>query len=520
MRTLTTFISLLLLMMVLASSTPAFKKHKTTTPKKQKTEVKKHKKKARQFDETYRPQFHFSPEKNWQNDPNGLVYYKGEYHMFYQYNPNGKEWGYMHWGHTVSSDLVHWQHLPIAIYPDNDSNDKSYCTAFSGSAIIDQTNLLRLQDGKELTLVAFYTSFQCGQRIAYSNDKGRTWKKYSGNPVIPYDETDDARDPKVFWHEPSKKWVMCLYRKPQNQERSRGVSFYVSENLVNWELKSHIPGFYECPDLIELKVNNRPDDKKWVLFDGDGSYIIGNFTGDTFVPETGKLPGDFGKNYYATQTWSNIPSSDGRTIQIAWMKDGEFPDMPFKGQMTFPCELSLKKFNNGLRLIREPVSEINLLHEKHYKWRNKNLIPGINENMVKKLRGNCFHIRGVFDLKTADAFGFLFNANKKQAGTELLYNVKRGTLTCLGSTIPIEPIDNKIYLEILIDRSSIEVFANNGRAVMSNCYTPDPDGDEVKLINTGGELLVEQLDIYSMNSIWPLQKKEKKSNDPKENKEK
>ena len=515
MKTVTAFISLLLVLLVLASAKPLEKKHKAREGKSKK-EVKKSKSETGKYTETYRPQFHFTPEKNWQNDPNGLVYYKGEYHMFYQHNPNGNEWGYMHWGHAVSKDLVRWEHLPIAIYPDNNSNDKSYCTAYSGSAIVDETNILGLQEGKELTLVAFYTSYQCGQRIAYSNDKGRTWKKYAGNPVIPYDETDDARDPKVIWHEASKKWVMCLYRKPQNQERAKGVSFYVSENLVKWEFKSHIPGFYECPDLIELKINNRPDDKKWILFDGDGSYVIGNFNGDTFTPETGKLPGDFGKNYYATQTWSNIPAADGRTIQIAWMKDGEFPEMPFKGQMTFPCELSLKKFNTGLRLIREPVSEINLLHDKHYKWRNENLIPGINENLVKKVRGRSLHLRGVFNLKNVDSFGFLFGTNKKDAGTELLYNVKRGTLTCLGSTIPLEPIDNKIYLEVLIDRSSIEVFANNGRAVMSNLFTPNPEADEMKLVNTGGELLVEQLDIYEMKSMWAQEKNKGKNRNKKQ----
>ncbi len=165
------------------------------------------------YDELYRPQYHFTPEKNWHNDPNGLVFYKGEYHMFYQYNPNGNEWGFMHWGHAISTDLIHWEHLPVALYPDNKSEDKEYCTAFSGSAIVDEHNLLDKQSGDEKTLVAFYTSKSCGQRIAYSTDKGRTWEKYAGNPVIPYDENDDARDPKVFWHPDTQNWVMVLYRK-------------------------------------------------------------------------------------------------------------------------------------------------------------------------------------------------------------------------------------------------------------------------------------------------------------------
>ncbi|MDD4756821.1 MAG: levanase, partial [Prolixibacteraceae bacterium] len=152
------------------------------------------------YNELYRPQFHFTPEKNWHNDPNGLVYYKGEYHLFYQYNPKGTEWGFMHWGHAVSNDLVHWEHLPIALYPDENSEDKVRCTAFSGSAIVDERNLLGKQKGDDFTLVAFYTSQNCGQRIAYSTDRGRGWEKYENNPVIPYDDKDDARYPKGIWH--------------------------------------------------------------------------------------------------------------------------------------------------------------------------------------------------------------------------------------------------------------------------------------------------------------------------------
>ncbi|HRX10481.1 MAG TPA: glycoside hydrolase family 32 protein, partial [Draconibacterium sp.] len=255
------------------------------------------------YNELYRPQYHFTPEKNWHNDPNGLVFYDGEYHMFYQYNPRGNEWGFMHWGHAISTDLIHWEHLPIALYPDNNSEDKEFCTAFSGSAIVDEHNLLGKQSGDIKTLVAFYTSKDCGQRIGFSTDKGRTWEKYSGNPIIPFDEMDDARDPKVFWHEESKKWVMVLYRKTSNDDKTKGVSIYTSENLTEWIWKSHVPGFFECPDLVKLKVTNRPGESKWILFDGDGSYLIGDFNGESFTPESAKIKSDFGKNYYATQTW-------------------------------------------------------------------------------------------------------------------------------------------------------------------------------------------------------------------------
>ncbi len=455
----------------------------------------------REYNELYRPQFHFTPEKNWQNDPNGLVYYAGEYHMFYQYNPNGNEWGYMHWGHAVSTDLVHWEHLPVAIYPDENSTDKEHSTAFSGSAIVDEKNLLGKQKGEEKTLVAFYTSQNCGQRIAYSTDKGRTWEKFEGNPIIPFND-DDARDPKVFWDDESQKWVMALYRRSSDDMKSRGISFYNSDDLVHWTWKSHISGFFECPDLIKLNVTNRPEEPKWVLFDGDGSYVVGSFNGERFTPETGKIKSDFGANYYATQTWSNIPKEDGRTIQIAWMRGGKYPGMPFNGQMSFPCELSLTKFSFGYKLIRNPVREIEELHGKHYDWKNKNLIPGINENIVKGVKGDCLHIIGEFDLKSSDSFGFMIRNSRKKPGTEIVYSVKRGTLTVLSSTMPIVPVDNKISLEILVDRTSIEIFANDGQGVVSNCFTPDEDADELVLFTNGGELGVDKLDIYKMNSIY------------------
>jgi len=460
------------------------------------------------YKEKLRPQFHFSPEKNWQNDPNGLVYYDGEYHLFYQYNPKGKEWGYMHWGHAVSKNLINWENLPVAIYPDNNSEDKDSCTAFSGSAIVDEQNTLGKQTGEYKTLVIFYTSQKCGQRIAYSIDKGRTWVKWEKNPIIAYNATDDARDPKVFWHPETKKWVMVLYRKNSSEDKSKGVSIYTSENLTDWQWKSHINGFYECPDLIKLQVTNRPDEFKWVLFDGDGSYFIGVFDGETFTPESPKIVGDFGSNYYATQTWSNIPESDGRTLQIAWMRGGEYTDMPFKGQMSFPCELSLTKFSFGYKLVRKPIKEIELLHEKHYDWKNKLIIPGLNENIVKGVSGDCLHIIGEFDLKNTDNCGFIVRNSKKINGNEIIYNVKRGTLSVLGSTVPLPAIDNKISLEILIDRTSVEIFANGGQTVISNCFIAAEKNYDIMLFTIGGELLVEKLDVYKMGSIWE-KKKEK-----------
>ena len=454
------------------------------------------------FNEANRPQFHFTPEKNWMNDPNGLIFFEDEYHLFYQHNPQGNEWGFMHWGHAIAKDLVHWVHQPVAITPDNNSTDVEDCTAWSGSAIVDDKNLLGFQNGDTRTLLAFYTSRKCGQRIAYSTDKGRTWQKYDGNPVIPFDENDDARDPKVFWHDESGKYIMLLWRMPLAEKLNQGFSIYSSDNLTDWNFESHIPGFYECPDLVKLPVNRRPDDTRWVIFDGDGSYVIGEFNGKTFTPATPKIPGDYGKNYYATQTFNNIPGEDGRTIQMAWMRGGEYPGMPFNGQQTFPCEISLKTYLEGIRLIRNPVKEIGLLHEKGTSFENKNLIPGLDKNLTRGLKGDCLHIKGNFVLKTVNSFGFVLRTSKKSTGIEIRYDSTKKILSCLGKSVALEPEDGKIQLEILLDRTSIEIFGNEGKIAMSSCYTSEPDAQSVVLYNTGGELLVEKLEVFPLRSMY------------------
>ncbi|MGD9555520.1 MAG: glycoside hydrolase family 32 protein [Mangrovibacterium sp.] len=456
----------------------------------------------RPFNEVYRPQFHFTPAKNWQNDPNGLIWFEGEYHLFYQHNPFGNERGYMNWGHAVSTDLVHWEHLPVAITPDNDSRDKEHCTAWSGSAIIDQRNVTGLKEGDRPAMLIFYTSRQCGQRMAYSNDKGRTWLKYGANPVIPFDEKDDARDPKVFWYEPGQKYVMLLWRKPEGEESLQGISFYSSVNLTDWKFESHLAGFYECPDLVELPVNRRADDKRWVIFDGDGSYYIGAFDGKEFVPEGPKRKSDFGANYYATQTWSNIPAGDGRVIQIAWMRGGNYPGMPFNGQMSFPCELSLVNTMGGIRLVRNPVGEIKTLHGKGFVMENRNLIPGLNKNPLKGQKGDCLHIIATFDLKSVNSFGFLLRNSRDATGTEIRYDATKKKINCLGQTADLVPEDGKIMMEILVDRSSVELFCNGGKLVMSSCFNPEPGAEDLVLYNTGGELLVEKLEVYPLQSIY------------------
>jgi fructan beta-fructosidase len=461
------------------------------------------------YNEALRPQYHFTPEKNFMGNPSGLIFYEDEFHLFYQYNPEGKKDTNYHWGHTVSTDLIHWKNLPVAVTPDQHETGIENCAALPGSVVIDDKNILGLQKGDHKTMVIFYTSWHCGQRMAYSTDRGRSWSKFSGNPVIPFNENDDARDPRVLFHQPTGKWIMVLSRKLDNDDRKRGFSFYTSTDLVKWEYQSHLAGFKGSPDIIELRVNNRPDDTRWIIFEATGNYIVGSFNGSQFIPESIRLKNDFSSDYFASQTWNNIPVKDGRCLQIALLKDGEWEDMPFSNQLTFPGELSLKKINSGIFLIKQPAHEIETLYGKKYSWKNKNLIPGINQNLVKGIEGECLRIKGRFDLKTCESFGFMLRVGKKNQGTELVYNVKRGTLSILGQTIPLEPVDNKIFLDILLDRASVELFANNGRVAFSANFKNQANDKKYILFNTGGELLVEELDIWEINSAWseePLKK--------------
>lgn len=457
------------------------------------------------YNEQYRPQFHFSPEKNFMGSPSGLVYYEGQYHLFYQYNPSGLKDTLLHWGHAVSADLIRWEHLPVSIFPEK--TDAGFCPALPGSIIVDENNLLKRQSANHKTLVVFYTAGGCGQRLAYSTDGGEKWMPYEEKLSIPEEGNLKSSYPRVFWYQPGNKWAMALFCIPGGDERKKGFSFFTSTDLLNWEFQSHLAGFSDSPDLVEMKVNNRPDDMRWLIFEGNGNYVIGSFDGAKFIPESIRLSSDFGKNFHAPMVWQNVPSTDGRVLQIASVQDGQWPGMPFSGQMTFPSELSLKTTIAGIILVRQPAREIEKLCNKPLSWKNEILIPGINKNLIKKIEGDCLRIKGSFHLKSCESFGLMLRAGKKSPGAEIVYNVKRQTLSVLGQNVVIEPLDGRIILELLIDRSSVEVYVNNGRAVFTNNFINQPGDMSYILFNTGGELLVEDLNVWPVKSAWIEEKK-------------
>jgi fructan beta-fructosidase len=448
---------------------------------------------AELYNETYRPQFHFTPRKNWTNDANGLVFYKGEYHLFFQHNPKGINWGNMTWGHAVSRDLVHWEQLPNAIEPDR------LGTIFSGSAVVDWNNTAGFQTGPEKVIVAIYTSAggtseeskgqKFSQSIAYSNDRGRTFTKYGKNPVL-HHIIGGNRDPKVVWHAPTKKWIMTLFKDGNT------YGFFSSTDLKSW---THLHDITvkdcgECPDFFEMPVDGDKNRTKWVWTAANGHYLIGTFDGKRFTSESGPHRADWGANYYAVQTYSDIPESDGRRIQIAWMAGGRYPQMPFNQQMSFPCELTLRTFPEGIRMCRQPVREISLLYAKEHKWSNLTLKPG--ENPLSDITGDLFDIRAEFEPGDASEFGI------KVRGAAVNYSARDRQLTCLGRSAALESVANRIRLQILVDRASIEVFGNDGKLSMTSCFLPRQKDKSLATYATGGAVRLASLTVYPLRSAW------------------
>ena len=438
------------------------------------------------YQETYRPQFHFTPRTNWTNDPNGLMYYKGEYHLFFQHNPQGINWGNMTWGHAVSPDMVHWTQREHAIHPD------ALGTIFSGSAVVDWHNTAGFETGEEKAIVCIYTS--AGEpfthSIAYSNDRGRTWSKYEGNPVLGH-IVGSNRDPKVIWYEPRRTWIMALYLDGND------YALFSSPNLKQWTKRCdvHLPGSGECPDFFELPVDGDRNNTRWLFWGANGNYLLGRFDGQTFTPESGPHQSSWGGNFYAAQTWSDIPRSDGRRLQIAWMAGGQYPDMPFNQQMSFPCELTLRRTPEGIRLFRVPVREIERIRGKKHAWRKVRLGPG--DDPLQGISGELFEVRAEVEPDGATHFGLTLR------GETVEYDVAGQQLSCLARSAPLAPQNGRVRLHILLDRTSLEVFGNDGAISMHTCFLPDPANRSVSMYAVGGQVNVVSLQINELRSAWP-----------------
>ena len=436
------------------------------------------------YREALRSQFHFSSKRGWNNDPNGMVFFNGEYHLFYQHNPFGWNWGNMHWGHAVSRDLIHWQELGDVLAPDDQG------PMFSGSAVVDWHNTSGLGKPGHPAQILFYTaagnpSVQC---LASSMD-GRSFTKFSANPVVKQ-LTAGNRDPKVFWHEPTGRWVMTLYVETN---KVHTIHFLTSPNLKDWMVVSTIDGFFECPDCFELAIDGDSNRRKWVLTAASSEYMVGSFDGTKFTPETPKLPGHTGQGYYAAQTFSDIPPSDGRRIRIGWLQ-APSPGMPFNQAMSIPSELRLVSTAAGPRLSWLPVKELQSLRKHSVAVQDVRLEPE-SPNPLQKAKAELVELDADFEPGEAKV---VFAVR----GATIAYEGKTQDLWVNGQRSHAALRQGRQQLRIFSDRTVLEVFASEGLTYVPMPFIPKPGDLSCSVRVEGGSVPVHSLVWHELKSCW------------------
>lgn len=482
-------------------------------------------------DEKYRPKYHFTPDSMWMNDPNGMVYYQGEYHLFYQYYPKANVWGPMHWGHAVSKDMITWEHLPIALFPD------SHGYIFSGSAVIDWQNTSGFGSIDNPPMVAIYTyhnpekekagaiDFQT-QGIAYSLDKGRTWKKYEQNPVISNPGFKDFRDPKVIWHDATKRWIMVLAVKDKTM-------FYSSKDLKKWDFESEYglkddKRLWECPDLFTLKVEGS-NEIKWILVvsmqsgapnGGTGtSYFIGDFDGHRFVnsqPENKQYWLDVGTDNYAMVSWSDIPAQDGRKLMLGWMSNWQYaqqvPTYRWRSAMTLPREVTLvkmavKEWKLKSEIVREfesykekktAISKNNIVNDHLLILQKNPIVCELNISFNRKPLQGEFTISISSPEKDTLKIGFDPTSNRY-----FIDRVKAG-ISDFNKAFPAKHFspclsqNTSLSMKIILDKSSVELFADEGLTAMTDIFFPIGDMNKIEVHAAGLSKILTNTVVYTL----------------------
>ena len=493
------------------------------------------------YHEPYRPQFHFSPPQQWMNDPNGLVYSQGEYHLFYQYNPYSNKWGPMHWGHAVSRDLVRWENLPIALYPDR------HGTIFSGSAVVDTANTSGFGTKEHPPLVALFTyhdhlSENLGgtgfesQGLAYSPDNGRNWVKYAENPVLTSPAVRDFRDPKLFWYEPDRRWIVVLAVADH-------VAFYSSPDLKHWRHESDFGqgwgahgGVWECPDLFATVIDGTGIKKSVLLISvGKGGpnggsatrYFIGQFDGHRFTLDDDQLQKlqaspqwlDYGTDDYAGSTWSGDAARDGQQRFIGWMSNWQYAeDVPterWRGVMTLPRELHLVATVRGLELHSIPARELDTLRSKSLPIAARRGAGDMNLTRLAGAKGGLLEIDLNLDLLNSKLVELRF-ANARGQATVLRVDRRQGRYeldrSASGSVafkpafpaLQVAPIpggDRVLRLRAYVDHSSLELFLNGGETVFTALVFPS-DPYELIELKADQEIELTAGTVHELRSIW------------------
>jgi fructan beta-fructosidase len=470
------------------------------------------------YREQYRPQFHFTPIKNWMNDPNGLVYQDGLYHLFFQHNPFGNEWGHMSWGHATSKDLVHWNELPVAIAEENG------IMIFSGSVVDDKNNTTGLaKDQKATTLVAIYTGHTDTlqtQQLAFSRDGGMSWHKYAANPVLNLHKKD-FRDPNVFWYEPKKEWIMAVSQPNEHQ-----ISFYASSNLKQWDHLSDfgprgdISGVWECPDLMQAPIVGEPGKYKWVLFTSQNStmqYFVGEFDGTQFLedkPSSTIHKQDHGTDYYAAVAYHN--TNDKQPISIGWVNNWEYantiPTKPWKSAMSLPRKLSVKKQGDDWVLVQQPILGLQILRgtEQHAKelsiQQNKDLsFSGTSYELSLSIQPSENAIAGIRVAVGGNRYFEISYDSKKEllsidrSHTVKGFNAKYASIAKSGTLLKTK--DGKIDLRIFFDASIVEIYSGDGTVVFTSQVFPEKTDTGIQLFSDGGISQFKNIRFWQLKSI-------------------
>lgn len=451
------------------------------------------------YREKLRPRVHYTPMRGWVNDPNGLVWHEGKYHLFYQHNPYDIRWGNMHWGHAESPDLIHWHEVGEALYPDGDG------TMFSGSAVVDKENVTGLGKGNEPALLLFYTaaggsnSASEGKKytvcMAYSLDNGKTFVKFAGNPVLD-NLVYGNRDPKVFWHEKSGRWCMILFMYEYK------FAFFSSEDLLHWTFESEgaFPTMNECPEVFELA-----DTGKWVILAGAdywgdqsvGKYYIGSFDGREFVKEDGPYPIDFGKSFYSLQTFENDPK--GRRILMGWRTcNFHMPNkngMPFNGEFSIPTEIRPCTIDSKLRIARYPVEEF---FRARTEGRSEFTLRNVDAVKIDRLvfEDECPVVTVEFEAEIADNAIVEFD----MGGVSVYYHSETQTLQSFGNNIKIPLEDGKLSVLLIRDTMSLELYVQGGKYPV--CGYAEFTKDENTVTAYRGTLKHMRICSRHLKSIW------------------
>lgn len=477
----------------------------------------------------YRPVYHFTPPANFINDPNGMVFYRGEYHLCYQHNPFGDAWGHMSWGHAVSPDMLHWQHLPLAL------SEEDGVMIFSGSAVVDWRNTGGFGDGIEPPLIAVYTAHSAAEQaqcIAASLDAGRTWTKYAGNPVIRIGSRE-FRDPKVFWHAATGRWIMAVSLADQHR-----VRFYGSPDLIHWERLSDFgpagstDGVWECPELFPLEVEGADGEARWVLkvdvgyhpqaLGYFGQYFVGRFDGVAFTndnPPALTLRMDGGADFYAAQAWNDVPPADGRRLWLGWMSNWRYanltPTAPWRGAMTLPRSLALRSCPEGLRLVQRPVGELMRLRRAHFGRAGLPVGAANQQLQASGVAGDALEIIADFRLADATEVGLSVRAGRAEAtvvgydavAQQMFVDRTRSGHCSFSPAFPgrhcasLPHREGRVRLHVFVDRCSVEVFGGVGQAVLTDLIFPSPDSTGLEVYSTAGEARLERLDIWQLEMI-------------------